>query len=310
MPEPKWDVLGFGAVTVDDLIYVDHYPLPDTKVAVHDKRRQGGGLIGTALVAAARFGARAAFAGILGDDSLSQFTLDEFRREGVDCEAVIRRADASPIHSMIIVDQNGQRGIMASFAGVQWRSAGEVTEDLIASCRVLLVDHHAVEGGLRAIELAHARDIPVVADIERESEPRAELIAPMADHLIVSINYAQRKTGGDQPEDMVRTLRTLSNHRATVVVTAGERGCWYATGAAESTIIHVPAYPVSVIDTTGCGDVFHGIYAACIAKGDDVATAIRLASGAAALKATVPGGRAGIPNRDIVAAFIAHPKTE
>lgn len=306
MASPKWDVLGFGAVTVDDLIYVERYPLPDTKVAVYDKQRQGGGLIGTALVAASRFGARAAFAGILGDDVLSQYTLDEFERESVDCAPVLRRTEARPIHSMIIVDQtNGQRGIMASFVGVHWRTALEMTDELIANCRVLLVDHHAVEGGLRAIEIAHAHGIPVVADIERESEPRSEQIAPLVDHLIVGINYAQRKTGGEQPDDMVRALRTLSNHRATVVVTAGERGCWYATGTADSDIIHVPAYPVMVVDTTGCGDVFHGVYAAGIAMGDDVASAIRLASGAAALKATVHGGRAGIPNRDSVEAYIS-----
>src|SRR5689334_21953078 len=104
-----WDVLGFGAVTVDDLIYVDHYPMPDTKVSVVDKVRQGGGLAGTALVAAARLGARAAYAGILGDDDLSRYTLDEFAREGVDCSPVLRRPGAYPIHSIIIVDHsNGQ----------------------------------------------------------------------------------------------------------------------------------------------------------------------------------------------------------
>jgi sulfofructose kinase len=304
--QPKWDVLGFGAVTVDDLIYVEHYPLPDMKVAVLDKQRHGGGLVGTALVAAARVGARVAYAGILGDDDLSQYTISEFVREGVDCSPVIQRPAARPIHSMIIVDRtNGQRSIMASFVGVQWRAAEEITDALIARCRVLFVDHHSVEGGLHAIELAHARGIPVVADIERETEPHAEQLAPLIDHLIVGIGFAQRKTGADDPADMVRGLRYLSDDHATCVVTAGERGCWYATGAPDSPVVHVSAYPVTVVDTTGCGDVFHGVYAACIAQGAGVSTAVQVASAAAALKATQPGGRAGIPSRLAIDAFIS-----
>ncbi len=296
-----WDVLGFGAVTVDDLIYVDQYPLPDMKVAVVDKQRQGGGLVGTALVAAARLGARAAYAGILGDDELSIFTLSEFAREGVDCSPVLRRAAARPIHSMIIVESvSGQRSIMASFMGVQWRGAQDIDAGLIAGCRVLFIDHHAVAGGLRAVALARAHAIPTVADIERETEPGAAELAPLVDHLIVSVNYAQRKTGEGEPERMVQALLRLSKVDACVVVTAGERGCWYGGGAAGDGVRHQPAYPVPVVDTTGCGDVFHGVYAACVARGEPIDAAVRMASAAAAIKATQQGGRAGIPTRAAV----------
>ena len=149
---PQWDVLGFGAVTVDDLIYVDHYPMPDTKVAVLDQQRHGRGLVGSALVAAARLGARAAYAGILGDDELSHYTISEFEREGVDCQPVLLRPGAQPIHSIIIVDRtNGQRSILPSFVGVQWRQSEDIPETLITNCRILYVDHHAGDGTLRAV---------------------------------------------------------------------------------------------------------------------------------------------------------------
>ena len=298
-----WDVLGFGAVTVDDLVYVDHYPMPDTKVAVLDKRRQGGGLAGTALVAAARLGARAAYAGVLGDDDLSRYTLDEFVREGVDGTPVLHRPDARPIHSIIIVDRtNGQRSILASFVGVQWRQPEEMPEALIAACRVLFVDHHATEGGLRAVELAHAHGIPVVGDIERENDPCVAELVPLIDHLIVGVSYARNKTGEEDPAAMARALAA---DRACSVVTAGEQGCWYVERGEAA--VHVPAFKVDVVDTTGCGDVFHGAYAACIAQGEPVRRAIDVAAAAAALKATRPGGRAGIPTRAQVEALLASP---
>jgi sugar/nucleoside kinase (ribokinase family) len=92
----RWDVLGFGVVAVDDLVYVDRYPQPGTKVPIRKQRREGGGLAGTALVAASRLGAAAAYCGVLGDDELSRFTIQELEREGVDCAPILRRAEAGP----------------------------------------------------------------------------------------------------------------------------------------------------------------------------------------------------------------------
>jgi sugar/nucleoside kinase (ribokinase family) len=76
----------------------------------------------------------------------------------------------------------------------------------------------------------------------------------------------------------------------------GRRGaCWFAerSGAAR----FQAAFPVAVLDSTGCGDVFHGAYAAAIARGEPRPYAIETASAAVAIKATRPGGRAGIPSR-------------
>ncbi len=298
---PCWDILGFGAVAVDDLIYVDHHPLPDSKMLVRAKRREGGGLTGTALVAAARLGAKAAYCGILGDDELSRFTIQELEREGVDCTPVLHRAEAQPIHSIVIVDlSTGQRSILAYHEGVVKRQPKELTEELIGSCRVLFVDQTITEEALHATRLAHAHGIPVVADIEFVTEPRSPELIRQVDHLIIGINLAKQLTGEDDPVAVVRSLAHAD--RACCVVTAGERGCWYAERDGE--VRHFPAFPVQVVDTTGCGDVFHGAYAACIAQGESVDTAIRVATAAAGIKATRPGGRSGSPDRATVDRFL------
>ena len=297
----RWDVMGYGAVTVDDLIYVDQYPMPDTKVKVLEERRAGGGLVGTALVAAARFGATVAYTGVLGDDDLSAYTLREFEREGVDCSATVIRPAARPIHSIVIVDRStGQRSILPGFTGVTWREPAEITDDLVARCRVLFIDHHACEANVRAVDIAHRHGIPVVADIERDDDPLVASLLPHIDHLIVSVSYAQRVTGQQEPGEMARALARPD--RACAVVTAGDLGCWYCERAGE--VRHFPAFRVPVVDTTGCGDVFHGVYAAGIASALPVSEAIRLASASAAIKATQPGGRAGIPTRAQIDQFL------
>ena len=101
---------------------------------------------------------------------------------------------------------------------------------------------------------------------------------------------------------MVRALRSPA-HTATVV-TAGERGCWYMSRETGDAVRHQPACRVQVVDTTGCGDVFHGAYAAAIVRGESVPRAITVATAAAGLKATQPGGRRGIPDWETVARVI------
>jgi sulfofructose kinase len=67
---------------------------------------------------------------------------------------------------------------------------------------------------------------------------------------------------------------------------------------------HFPAFSVEVVDTTGCGDVFHGAYAAGLAEKRGIRQCVELASATAALKATRHGGQAGIPSRQTVAEFL------
>ena len=85
-------------------------------------------------------------------------------------------------------------------------------------------------------------------------------------------------------------------------MTCGAAGSWYRDEAGPPR--HQPAFPVSVVDTTGCGDVFHGAYAAALARGLDLAARVRFAAAAAALKATRAGGQAGIPTRAATEAFL------
>ncbi len=150
-----WDVLGLGCVAVDDLLYVPAYPPPDSKVRVRRRERQGGGLTGTALVAAARLGARCAFAGVLGDDEDSRFVEDCFRRNGVDTSPVVRRPGARPIRSTILVDETRHtRTIFFDLAGSTGADPEAPSAEVIRAARVLFVDHYGVEGMTRAARIA------------------------------------------------------------------------------------------------------------------------------------------------------------
>lgn len=85
-----------------------------------------------------------------------------------------------------------------------------------------------------------------------------------------------------------------------------ERQCGGMTGTALVAAARSGArcgYAGVVVDTTGCGDVFHGAYAAAFTRGLPAQARIRYAA-AAALKATRPGPQSGIPTRAEVEALL------
>ena len=299
------DVLGLGVTTVDDLVYVDSYPRADTKVVILREERQCGGLTATALVAAARLGARCAYAGVLGFDEHSTYVRARLADEGIDLTPLVLDKRARPVHAMIVVDvKGGTRTVLHDDDGVTG-GAPEAGPDpaLVRASRVLLVDPYGVQGMIRAAGVAREIGIPVVGDFESLRDPAQAVLIELTDHLIVSRDFALRLTGTSSPREAAIAL--CSPGRAVVVVTCGAEGSWHVAAPAPDHAVHIPTYAVDVADTTGCGDVFHGAYAAALARGRPLVERIRFASAAAALKATRHGGQAGIPSLSAVEAFIA-----
>lgn len=299
-----YDVLGLGVLAVDELLYVEHYPPPDTKTPVLHRERQAGGLTGTALVAAARLGAKCTYAGMMGHDDLSQFVAETFRREGVDLTHVVWRDDAQPVHSLIIVDTHAHTRNIFFLRGAKTGAAPDApAPEIIASTRVLFADHHGLLGMVRAVRIATEAGVPVVADFERPGGDGFEELLYLTNHLIVSSEFAEQFDPGFSLPEAVKRIRRHPHQ--TVVFTCGAEGCWYVGEGIEEPVHH-PAYRVQVVDTTGCGDVFHGAYAAALARGLPLPERIRIASATAAIKAMHFGGQAGIPDWQTVCDFLAN----
>ena len=291
------DVLGLGAVAVDDFLYVASYPPPDSKARVIRRERQCGGLTATALVTAARLGARCAYAGVLGHDELSNFAFERLEKEGIDTSWAQRNRSARPIHSTIVVDRHrGTRNIFFNVEQVVGASPRTPAE-LVSRCRVLFVDNIGVSGMIRAARLGRRAGIPVVADFESDNDPRFRELLALADHLILSLDFASKITGASSPQKVLAKL-THPEYQV-LVVTDGDKGCWFLERGWPAPI-HQRAFKVKAVDTTGCGDVFHGAYAFALAHGLPLQERIRLASATAALKATRRGGQAGIPSLSAV----------
>lgn len=288
----RWDVLGLGAVAVDDILCVDHYPPVDSKEPVLSWERQAGGLAGTALVTVVRLGGNSAYLGVLGKDDLSVFTMNEFQKEGVDTSLIQIREEARPIHSMVIVERRtGSRTLFFDSSGFQEAPLARMEKETLKNCQVLFVDYTVKETGVWAGQVANDLGIPVVADIERGEFNELRSLLKVTNHLVIGKQMAQQLSGKEKLDDSVYELQ--KHGFSAVVVTAGDQGCWFAAQGEDVT--HLPAIEVPVVDTVGCGDVFHGAYAYSLSKGSTIAQAVQIANVTAGLKARKPGGRTGIP---------------
>ncbi len=296
MVDSRTEVLGLGVATVDDLLMVERFPRLNEKQKILSQTRQGGGLTGSALVAAARMGCRCGYLITLGENQLSAFLRDELARDGI---SLLERADhpeAEPYHSIIITEQTtGERSVLWDNSKTLPPRIGKVELALAAKVGCLFVDHIFASHILDIVRAARRAGTPVVGDFERTTPDSPELM-DMTDHIILPLQYARQILGEfTSPDAAVRTLARRPG-RALACVTDGVRGAWYALGEHPDTVFHQPIFPMDcIVDSTGCGDVFHGVYAAGIVKGWVPAERIRRASAAAALKTQKPGAQAGAP---------------
>lgn len=301
-PSPiSLDILALGCIAVDELLLSPIWPDPDTKTRLLARDRQGGGLSGNAMVAASRFGAKVAYGGSLGHDSDSQFLRELYLREGI-CLAYSRTDPVfSPIRSTIVIDQSkNTRTIWFDLPGQLGAEEAWPPEEVISSTKVLFVDHYGIEGMIRAAKIARAAGVEVVADLERDEHPRFAEILPLVDHLILSRKFATKRTGKHSAREAVEQLAQIG--AKVSIVTDGEAGAWVV---ADGSCFHYPAFSVQVLDSTGCGDAFHGVYAACLACAMPLMDRLRYASAAAALKALHLGAQRGLPTRLEIESFLS-----
>ncbi len=255
-------------------------------------------------MAAAKLGGRCAFGGMLGEDDLSRSVEENFRCHGIDVSATVRSRAARPIHAVIIVAEDEQtRNVFYEFSAPIGADIAGPTEDQIRSARVLFVDHIGVEGGLRAAEIARKVGVPIVCDFEEVHDPKFLQLLELVDHLVLSEEFAMKITAATTATSALKEL--WNPKRDSVVITRGRGGAIYISKN-EAKPQHQEAFPVNAVDTTGCGDVFHGAYALALARGKDVAERVRFASAAAALKATKTGGQRGAPNEAELSHFLDH----
>ncbi|MFQ6039245.1 MAG: carbohydrate kinase family protein [Candidatus Poribacteria bacterium] len=296
----KFDVIGIGMSTVDNLFIVPKAPEFGQKCRAVDYSRQGGGPVATAMVALARLGAKVSFIGKTGDDPDGDFIRDELLKEGVDVSHFITASGAKSRVVLVLVDQySGDRCFIPRVETCSPLKIDELDKDFITSARILHLDD-ADEASIAAAKWAKEAGIRVVYDGSWYTKSACELLK-LTDVAIVSKMFANEMAPGTPFTEV--TQRLFAVGAKIGIVTLGEKGC-VVTHSAET--FQYPAYhQIDVVDTTGAGDVFHGAFIYGMLQDWEVKKMVAFASAAAALNCLKLGGRAGIPNLKEVIDFLS-----
>ncbi len=295
------DVVGVGSVVLDFLVVLPEYPAPNSKNEIQDFSQQAGGNIGTALVTLTRLGARAAYLGKMGDNDLARGILEALRKQGVDVGSVILESNAAGCElAIVIVDRKtGERTILWSKRDAPFLAPEELNRDVLSSSRFLLIDQYHPDTVVAAATIARKAGATVVLDAENLS-PDIDEIMQVVDIPIVSQEFAREYTGRSGLREMAEDLYRKTT-KQIVVVTAGEHGCFCVSRKGS---FHQPAFEVPVVDTTGCGDVFHGAFIYGLLRNWDLKKIAEFSCATAALNCRAIGGQTGIPTLGEVEKFL------
>ncbi|HET9016552.1 MAG TPA: sugar kinase [Thermomicrobiaceae bacterium] len=281
-----------------------------------------GGAESNVAVALSRLGRRTAWASVLPHNAFGERIAGELRRHGVDVSHVrwVERGrvgvyyldtGSAPRPTHVLYDRAG--------SAVAECDPDRIDPDLAAQCRILhltgitpALSAGCAEVSRRLALRATESGIPICLDVNYRSllwppPLAAEVLAPLctaATVLICGRGDARTLwgvTGSDE-----KAVRALSERfgAATTVLTTGEEGALALTQ--DGTLYREPALATAVVDRVGAGDAFAAGFLHGYLDGD-VARALRLGVGLAALKMTVRGDLAVVSAHELAALAAAAP---
>lgn len=297
-------ITGIDIPWFDQLVRLPAMPEDNGSTRIEETSCQGGGKVATALVAAARQGISCKIIAAMGDSARSKFLMEDFERHGIDTKAVKTLPGYTEGASIVISDKaSGGRRILWSYdnsqqgltvADIELCRTDIAASDYLHLCRMDEIDRYAAK-------IAHENGVKVCFDADFYTDE----IAASLDLIDVFIGSEEFYSGYFQnSEGIEENLKILSARGPSIVIfTFGKRGC---QGYADGNYFQVPAFHknITVADTVGAGDVFHGGYLAALCMGYSPKDAAVYASAVSAIKCTGIGGRAAIPTANMVHEYL------
>jgi len=293
------DVIGFDNPVMDFVIQVEKIPPSNGHGVMQRYSWQGGGNVGSAMVASARLGASVGMVGVVGDDPYGCFCINDFRRHGIDTSHIIIDKDMSTNFCVALAETStGLRTFIHTELNLNNVPIDKLDKNYIASSKFIHTGAFYSPTILQAIKIAKANKVKVCMDaggFDAEMDKYIDMI----DIFIASEFYYEALFDNKNYKENCAKLQSRGHE--IVIITLGEKGC---VGMQDGRYFEIPAFDVPVIDTTGAGDVFHGAFIYGLLQGWNAEETALFSSAVSAIKCTRLGGRVAIPDRAMVDRFL------
>jgi len=297
------DVTGIGVSTIDNLFVVERFPSNEEVQRAFFSKTDGGGPVATAMVTLARLGARVEMIDSVGDDFNGRRILEDFKNEGVSTSYIkINNGHTSSCAAIFVRKQDGARTITYSPGSAPEFLPEELDENIIARSKFIHINGRHYEACRKACLAAKKFSVPVSFDggAGRFNQNTKSLVS-LSDICITAREFARQYTGELNIKKAGKIL--LGAGPAIVVISNGADGSYLFTKDVDC--YWQKAYDAGpVVDTTGCGDSFHGAFLYGLCRGMELTETIKLASACAALNTRGLGGREALPDLKEVTEFL------
>lgn len=276
---------------------------------IEEIRLTVAGTAGGTVVDAAKLGLGCLAVGAVGDDEKADFVLATLARHGVDTSAMQRLPGVPTSATILNVRPNGDRPALHVRGASDHFDVPPALYDQVFDAPIVhlggtgLLRRLDGEPSRRLLAEAKRRGCTTTFDLIAATPETIVTVAPLLpfiDYFMPSIEEARDMSGRTTPEDCAAAF--LDGGAACCVFTLGAEGAYYAHR--DGTRLRVPAYPITVVDTTGCGDAFDAGFIAALHHGMDPETSMGFAQAAAALVAGGLGSDAGITSFDDTLAWM------
>ena len=257
------------------------------------------GTAGGTVVDCAKLGLQSLAVGAVGDDEKADFVIATLDKHKVDTTGMQRIKGVTTSATILNVRPNGDRPALHVRGASDHFDVPEAMYDMVFAPPII---HLGGTGLLRKLdgerskvllEEAKRRGRVVTFDLIAATAETINLVAPLLpyiDYFMPSIEEARDMSGQSTTADCAKFY--LDKGASCCVFTLGSEGAYYANQ--DGTHLHVPAYEIDVIDTTGCGDAFDAGFITALHHKMDPEAAIEFAQASAGLVASGLGSDAGI----------------
>lgn len=310
------DVVAIGELLIDFTFKspdADGYPTMEA---------HPGGAPANFLAALNQYGYKTAMLGKVGNDTFGKLLLGTLQKAGIETKGVIVANDVFTTLAFVTLDKQGDREF--SFA----RKPGADTQirfeeldlSLVDEAKVLhfgtlsLTDGPARTATYKLVEYAKKRGKLITYDPNLR-RPLWKSMEEAKTQMLWGLQYADVVKISDEEVEFLFGLdpkagaeNILANYGVKLVfVTCGADGCIFQTTTCCG---HVPSLSdISVVDTTGAGDIFGGSAVSQLLKvgkkpedlsAEELEQIVRFACTAAGLSTTRPGGISSVPALETV----------
>jgi sulfofructose kinase len=296
---PGKPVIVVGHTALDRVYRIDAFPAKPTKVRALDHREEGGGSAANAAAAVAVLGGQVRLWSRVGDDDAGLKARRALERTGVDVDGVLVCEGVKTPTAAVIVDAKGERLVVSEDDHVLPMEAAWLPLSQVAQAGAVLSDLSWLEGTRAAFAAARACGIPTLVDVDLGGGILLERVVDLTDYAIFSGPAFEKFVAGGDDDSRFAALVDMGVSHAGVTRGAGGYHWRGPDGTGSQASFKVP-----IVDTTGAGDAFHGVFALAVASGLEAAPSALVASAAAALKCRRLGARAGLPTGIELDAFL------